>query len=377
MKRIFTVIIGLALIAPPLAGKSGADVKKEISSNTRSLREVQRSIKEKRLEKEKYLLDEKRARREIGRIEAERVKLQKKGELLRREVRKAEKNLATAAREMKLAGAEERQWSSAMERDANLWFRAHHSYCRLYCDPVDEQMRMRALFRKNELRSDAKEKEEQWKRSIDKWKKAQARLVDLRKQHVSNVARQEELKAEKQEFLKTTIGRRVLAEEEIGRLVESAKALEQLLKNLEREKKKTDEEALARKKFKGRKKYLPWPVEGQVVVNFGKSKHPELDTYLISNGIKIRTTGGAAVRAVARGEVMFCGEFRSYGQMIILDHGGGFYSIYGQVGEIAVDEGQRVSEGDVVGRVSGPGQPVLYFEVRSDNQPEDPMLWLK
>ncbi len=82
------------------------------------------------------------------------------------------------------------------------------------------------------------------------------------------------------------------------------------------------------------------------------------------------------VKAVSRGEVLFSGEFRSYGQMIVIDHGGGFYTIYGQLSELYVQEGQKVQEAAVIGKL-GADQPILYFEVRSENKVEDPELWLK
>ena len=74
---------------------------------------------------------------------------------------------------------------------------------------------------------------------------------------------------------------------------------------------------------------------------------------------------------------LFSGEFRVYGRMIILDHGGGFYTIYGQLDDIFIEEGQIINAYDPIGTISGDDEPVLYFEVRSDATAEDPMLWLK
>ena len=63
--------------------------------------------------------------------------------------------------------------------------------------------------------------------------------------------------------------------------------------------------------------------------------------------------------------------------MVIIDHSGSFCTLYGQLGEITVTEGKKVKEGDVIGRIGAGTQNILYFEVRSKNIPEDPLLWLK
>ena len=118
-------------------------------------------------------------------------------------------------------------------------------------------------------------------------------------------------------------------------------------------------------------------MEGDIVVKFGRNKHPEFDTYIISNGIRIKGEPNSAVKAVSKGEVIFCGEFRSYGQMVIIDHGGGFYTIYGQLSEILVTEGQKVQEANVIAKIGSGTQSTLYFEVRSENKVEDPEVWLK
>ena len=86
---------------------------------------------------------------------------------------------------------------------------------------------------------------------------------------------------------------------------------------------------------------------------------------------------GTEVKPVDKGEVLFTGEFRSYGQMVIIDHGSTFYSIYGQLGEINVEEGQKVKATDTIGKLSSKKEPILYFEIRHNGKPEDPVAWLK
>jgi septal ring factor EnvC (AmiA/AmiB activator) len=123
---------------------------------------------------------------------------------------------------------------------------------------------------------------------------------------------------------------------------------------------------------------LPWPVEGPVRTPFGRRKHPRFDTYTIHNGIDIDAPADAPVRAVHDGKVVFADRFRGYGLLVVVDHGGKHYSLYGQLGDIAVSNGQDVAAGTVLGRADAAGRdgPGVYFEMRYQGRPEDPETWL-
>ena len=284
--------------------------------------------------------------------------------------------LVQSEKELKLAGWEKQQWVNALDLEANKWFQVHHGYNTLFKDNITEHMRFEAMLQKRSYVGNALNKESMSRQAISKWQTAEARLVELKAQQEKTLQDEAGAKDQKKTLLNTTIGKRIAAENEITKLTETSKALEQLIIKLEKERKKTELEAQEKKKFKEKKKHLPWPVAGEIVVKFGKNKHPDLDTYIISNGVKIKAAANSDVKAVSRGEVLFSGEFRSYGQMIVIDHGGGFYTIYGQLSELYVQEGQKVQEAAVIGKL-GADQPILYFEVRSENKVEDPELWLK
>jgi septal ring factor EnvC (AmiA/AmiB activator) len=124
---------------------------------------------------------------------------------------------------------------------------------------------------------------------------------------------------------------------------------------------------------------LPWPVEGRVRAGFGRRKHPRFDTYTVHNGIEIETVPGAEVRAVHEGKVVFAERFRGYGLMVVVDHGGKHYSLYAQLAEVAVTPGEDVAAGTVLGTAdpAGPDGPGVYFEMRFQGRPEDPLEWLR
>ena len=123
---------------------------------------------------------------------------------------------------------------------------------------------------------------------------------------------------------------------------------------------------------------LPWPCPGRVRSGFGRHKHPRFETYTIQNGIEIETAAEGAARAVHEGSVVFADRFRGYGLMVVLDHGGKHHTLYAHLAETSVAVGQRVAAGEVLGAVGAAAEgPGLYFEVRFQGRPEDPMDWLR
>jgi septal ring factor EnvC (AmiA/AmiB activator) len=125
---------------------------------------------------------------------------------------------------------------------------------------------------------------------------------------------------------------------------------------------------------------LVWPVAGRLLVPFGNVRHPRFSTEVPHPGVDIGVAPGGEVRAVFDGIVVFSSWFRGYGQMIVIDHGDGYLSIYGQLNERLAEVGDEVRQADRIGR-SGQGgtlgTPAVYFELRHDGIPLDPVLWLR
>lgn len=128
------------------------------------------------------------------------------------------------------------------------------------------------------------------------------------------------------------------------------------------------------------KGHLSWPLSGKVVRKFGLQIHPVFKTKIKSNGIEISPSKEEyEVRAVADGKVAFISRFRGYGRVIILDHGGRYYTIYGHLLDIYVKRGERVKKGQVMGSLGKSSfwkGRTLYFEIRYGDQPLNPLRWL-
>lgn len=125
---------------------------------------------------------------------------------------------------------------------------------------------------------------------------------------------------------------------------------------------------------------LDWPVQGEIVARFGRAVHPVYRTEIVNNGIDIAAPRGASVRAVGAGEVVYADWNGGYGLMLIVDHEGGYYSIYAHLESAGAAVGQRVSKGEVIGTVGESGSltgPRLHFEIREGGRAVDPIAWLK
>ena len=119
---------------------------------------------------------------------------------------------------------------------------------------------------------------------------------------------------------------------------------------------------------------LPWPVEGAVRQRFGATGagRPPL------RGLELQSAPATPVKAVQDGTVAYADAFTGYGRLVIVDHGNQTMSLYGNLAEVRVKKGAHVARRDVVGTLGEAegGTGVLYFELRVDGHPVDPVQWL-
>ncbi len=124
---------------------------------------------------------------------------------------------------------------------------------------------------------------------------------------------------------------------------------------------------------------MAWPVSGRIDARFGRQPSSRFGTMVNRNGIDIGTAAGSPVTAVQAGTVAYADAFAGFGRVVIVDHGGRFYTLYGHLATVDVSKGAAVRAGDEIGTVgmAPAGTPSLYFEVRIDGRPADPVQWLQ
>ena len=117
-----------------------------------------------------------------------------------------------------------------------------------------------------------------------------------------------------------------------------------------------------------------------MVGEYGAQIHPRFGTKTFRNGIDIDVAQGTSIVAVYAGRVLYTGWFRGYGNLIIVDHGNEYYTLYAHAAEVKVKEGDEITQGQAIGTVGDTGSlqgPRLYFEVRHEGKPQDPAQWLR
>jgi septal ring factor EnvC (AmiA/AmiB activator) len=165
---------------------------------------------------------------------------------------------------------------------------------------------------------------------------------------------------------------------ELERLKSQSRALEKLIADLRKAIEAAPPPTAKQAPFEPLKGKLPWPVQsGRVLARFGQ---PRAGGSLKWQGMLIGTDRGARVRAPYAGRIVYGDWLPGMGLMIVIDHGGGYMSLYGHNEELFRKVGEAVAAGDVIGSVGDSGghnEPALYFEVRRGRTPVDPENWLQ
>jgi len=178
------------------------------------------------------------------------------------------------------------------------------------------------------------------------------------------------------ELIRQIDSRRDMTAQYVGELQDAYGKLQQQVTALSTEKPPgTELVAVPLRPFQGA---LDWPVQGRIIGFFGQPSN-RLGGGAVRNGIEIAADEDMPVRAIHGGSVGFAGPFTGFGTLVILDHGGNGYSLYGYLASTALEQGQTVETGAEVGRVglAPAGPPTLYFEMRIDGRSVNPVQWLK
>lgn len=164
----------------------------------------------------------------------------------------------------------------------------------------------------------------------------------------------------------------------VAALEEKTSRLEALLELLETRGRALPAGAASIRRYKGA---IDWPVRGKVVVPFGRIANPRFPkTFLRSSGWTIDAAPGVIVRAVFAGDVVYAQWLKGYGNLVVLDHGDGVFTLYGHLTPGTVPRGTRVALGEIVGRVAEPAEEEaagVYFEIRESRASVDPRDWLR
>ncbi|WP_022665326.1 peptidoglycan DD-metalloendopeptidase family protein [Desulfospira joergensenii] len=162
----------------------------------------------------------------------------------------------------------------------------------------------------------------------------------------------------------------------LASLKESARALDEKMAGFL----STEMARMASAAFPDQKGRLPIPAKGEIISRFGPSKTGDYKAFTFQKGIDIRVERGEPVRSVFRGEVMFAEWLKGYGNLLIINHGDNYYTLYAHVEEVFKKRGERVDAGEVIATAGDTGSIkglCLHFEIRHHGKPVNPMKWLR
>ncbi len=378
--RILLAILALASVSSVLHAQDDV-AKQELLGKQKNLEDVKRQIRVEKKEvraiekKETGILDElqsinrsiSRRRRELSKLKASLSRLDKKIDaanksISRLEARKRElfKRLGARLKAMYVMGRGETMdliFSSATSAE----LARRHKYLTVIMDYDSTLI--------SEYESNLKELGDQ-KAGLAELK---SRISVERASSLENKREAERLRGRKLAILRGVRRKKDEKQKSVAELEQAAKELSDLIGRLGVE---GGGDGSGFSSMKGR---LLRPVEGKVVSTYGRVTNPRFRTVTFNNGIVISAPVGTPVKSVYKGKVVYVGWLKGYGQVMIIDHSGGFYTLFAYLSEVLLDKGGTVDKGTEIGLVGDTGPLAyggLYFEIRQKGVPRDPMAWL-
>lgn len=127
-------------------------------------------------------------------------------------------------------------------------------------------------------------------------------------------------------------------------------------------------------------KKLPFPLKGKIIEQYGEHIVKDAGVKIMHKGIKISPESTTQAKAVAEGRVVFADNVKNFNNLVIIDHGSSYYTVYGNMDTLLVESGKKVRQGDILGDIivdTAVDSPYLYFELRKKEQALNPNLWFK
>jgi septal ring factor EnvC (AmiA/AmiB activator) len=370
------VVFGLLVIAGPAAGKRLAATKGDLEEIQQRIKKIVNGLKNKQLEEKSLKKDMLALEGEIKQLQAREKVGKKTLARLREETDGQEKLIEQLREKSRLRREMVKKRLGAMYREGQT-----HLLRLLFSgnspDYIAEEYYLlkRVVHHDRELldqyRLDQAELNERLAELTDLREKTRAELENLEKGRQTLA----EGKRAKTKILARLQSQQARMNNELASLKEKAARLQSLVKRLERE--KAPEYTEKAGVFASQKGHLPWPVKGSVKVGFGTCRLPSLGTLYDCQGIEIETPKGRPILASWNGTVIFAKPFKGYGNLIIVDHGDKYYTLYAQASRLLKAVGEKVKMGEVIAYSGFEGAESVYFEIRHRGTPEDPLAWLK
>ena len=387
MAKILTSLAALVLCTPFLFADESVEKKREIER-------IKKQAAAKESELKKYREQEKKISKEISALEDQKVRAQRLKNKLDSDISVVEQHLLST--EDKRAALERSMpmWQGvALEELVNYYLTPSCAYCPKDYSLEQEMFVSRMVTHKAAFAAELQKENKEAKEKIHSFEERNRKLLEQSSKIKEEQAVISKTFNKKKKDLDLTKKKVAAVRKEINELNRSATELNNLLASFERKRKEADAKKTTQKKSSKKTSgpkidvpahSLPWPVKGKILSKFGKEYRADLNTWIFRDGIKIAATAGEPVHTVAAGSVIYAGPFRSYGNVVIVDHNKGFFTIYGFIREIQVNVGDKLPAQGVIGTAgrdtqasSGTGKNAVYFEMRQGTTAVNPENWLQ
>lgn len=388
MAKILVLFLGLVMgAASPVFADEAADHQREIER-------LKKQTAQKESELKKYREEERKISKEISALENQKARAQQLKNKVEQDISAVEQNLLSIEEKRAALERSMPMWQGVVgEELASYYFMPSCAICPGGYSLEQAVFVDRMLTHKATFAVELKKQNQEAKERIHSFEERNRKLLAQSSKIKEEQAVISKSFNKKKKDLDVTQRKVNAVRQEINELNKSAAELNNLLASFEKKRKAADAKKgtgkTSAKKASGPKleipaHSLPWPVQGKVLSKFGKEYRADLNTWIFRDGIKIAAQSGQAVHSVAAGSVIYAGPFRSYGNVVIVDHNKGFFTIYGFLREIKVKVGDKLEKQGVLGLAgqdtqasSGTGKPAVYFEIRQGTTALDPEDWLK
>ena len=364
------------LLAPLAQGADEAAKRERLEELREQISAVNEWLERAERDEDEHLRRLRESEQEISRLNERLSELRNRIGELDREL----DSLRAQATELEARRDRGREGLRELVREA--WMQGDHPTLKLLLTESDPQEIARVMTWHEYMSRDAIDRLEAFARTLDEieenrasTEQAQQELESTREQVQARRDERNEQQEEREQVLASLRERMSDRESELAELQADRERLTELIKEME--------EALADIEapddvtpFDSLRAQLPWPARGNVTEDFGESVG---NSDMRSNGIRIALEPDDAVEAVHYGRVIFANWLRGFGLMIIIDHGDGFMTLYGNNSSLTKGEGDWVRGGETIARAGDTGgreRTGLYFEIRHDGQPQNPNEWL-
>ncbi len=361
------------LIAAALLALAAAPAAAQLKAKRQELSRIQVELKQTLKELEELRDEERDLGADVKGLETRDEQSRRRVDSLQSDIRRAESRRASLKSRLDAAKSVAGFWSAAIASEAARHAAASSARSEAYGtrELWSEEFRRSAIVEKaRHLRGLQGFRRKTEEAAAETGRRARDLDESRRKALSERDGRRREYE-EKKAALEETQTKVAAAARRAKELEESAKAMASLLDKLGKAGSYRKPGVVARLDFPGHS--LPWPVAGKVLRPFGRERDPQLGTWTVRQGVVIASAAGASVGAVAAGKVIFTGPFRSYGNVVIVDHGSGFFSVYGDLDRIAAEKGESVRARQTL---ASAGERV-YLELRRGTEALNPADWLE